>query len=135
MNRLSTTTRRRFLLNTSILAVGWDLSCGDGAPTQELAPTTFCHDRDEPTVSETEGPFFKPRSPELSDLREPGAGGRRFELSGIVLSRSCRPLRSHVVLGEIDQRPVAKYRASFNRADGILQCQQFVLRYEWCAGL
>jgi protocatechuate 3,4-dioxygenase beta subunit len=97
MNKLSTPTRRRFVLNTGMLAVGWDLSWTDGALTQELAPTPFCHDGDEPTVSETEGPFFKPRSPERSDLREPGAGGRRFELSGVVLSRSCRPLRGAVV--------------------------------------
>jgi hypothetical protein len=105
MNKLSTPTRRRFLLNTGILAVGWDLSCTDAALTQELAPTPSCHDGDEPTVSETEGPFFKPRSPERSDLREPGAGGRRFELSGVVLSRSCRPLRGAVVdLSQADQK-------------------------------
>jgi protocatechuate 3,4-dioxygenase beta subunit len=65
--------------------------------TQELAPTPSCHDGDGPTVSETEGPFFKPRSPERSDLREPGVRGRQFELSGVVLSRSRRPLRGAVV--------------------------------------
>jgi protocatechuate 3,4-dioxygenase beta subunit len=90
-------TRRQFLLSTGMLAAGWELSCTDAAPTQEIAPTPFCHDGDEPTVSETEGPFFKPRSPERSDLRELGAAGRRFELSGVVLSRSCRPLRGAVV--------------------------------------
>ena len=51
----------------------------------------------EPTVSETEGPFFKPRSPERSELLEASARGRQFELSGVVLSRSCRPLRGAVV--------------------------------------
>jgi protocatechuate 3,4-dioxygenase beta subunit len=90
-------TRRQFLLSTGMLAAGWELSCTDVALTQEIAPTPFCHDGDEPTVSETEGPFFKPRSPERSDLRELGAAGRRFELSGVVLSRSCRPLRGTVV--------------------------------------
>jgi protocatechuate 3,4-dioxygenase beta subunit len=90
-------TRRQFLLSTGMLAAGWELSCTDVALTQEIAPTPFCHDGDEPTVSETEGPFFKPRSPERSDLRELGAAGRRFELSGVVLSRSCRPLRGAVV--------------------------------------
>jgi protocatechuate 3,4-dioxygenase beta subunit len=80
-----------------MLAAGWELSRTDAALTQELAPTPFCHDGDEPTISETEGPFFKPRSPERSDLREPGAGGRRFELSGVVLSRSCRLLPGAVV--------------------------------------
>jgi protocatechuate 3,4-dioxygenase beta subunit len=97
MNRLPIPTRRQFLLNTGVLAAGWELSCTDPALTQELAPTPFCHDGDEPTVSETEGPFFKPRSPERSNLREPGAAGRRFELSGVVLSRSCRPVRGAVV--------------------------------------
>jgi protocatechuate 3,4-dioxygenase beta subunit len=90
-------TRRQFLLSTGMLAAGWELSCTDVALTQEIAPTPFCHDGDEPTVSETEGPFFKPRSPERSDLRELGAAGRRFELSGVVVSRSCRPLRGAVV--------------------------------------
>ena len=65
--------------------------------TQELAPTPACHDGDEPTIRQTEGPFFKPKSPERSDLREPGAGGRPFELSGFVLTRACRPLRGAVV--------------------------------------
>ena len=94
---LSKQTRRRFLLNTGMLAAGSELSCADVVLSQELAPTPSCHDGHEPTVRETEGPFFKPRSPERSDLREPGAGGRPFELSGFVLTRSCRPLSGAVV--------------------------------------
>ena len=90
-------TRRRFLLNTGILAAGWELSSAGAVLTQELAPTPACHDGDEPTIRQTEGPFFKPKSPERSDLREPGAGGRPFELSGFVLTRACRPLRGAVV--------------------------------------
>jgi protocatechuate 3,4-dioxygenase beta subunit len=90
-------TRRRFLLNTGILAAGWELSSAGAALSQELAPTPACHDGDEPTIRQTEGPFFKPKSPERSDLREPGAGGRPFELSGVVLTRRCRPLRGAVV--------------------------------------
>ena len=90
-------TRRRFLLNTGILAAGWELSSAGAVLTQELAPTPACHDGDEPTVRQTEGPFFKPKSPERSDLREPGAGGRPFELSGFVLTRACRPLGGAVV--------------------------------------
>ena len=97
MTKLSKPTRRRFLLNTGVLAAGWELSCADVVLTQELAPTPSCRDGDELIVRQTEGPFFKPRSPERSDLREPGAGGRRFELSGFVLTRSCRPLRGAVV--------------------------------------
>jgi len=97
MSRLSKPDRRRFLLKSGMLAAAWELSRADTALTQELAPTPSCHDGDEPTVSETEGPFFKPRSPARSELREAGARGRQFELSGVVLSRSCRPLRGAVV--------------------------------------
>ena len=96
-SKLSNPTRRRFLLNTGMVAAGWELSGAGAVLAQELAPTPACRDGDEPTVSETEGPFFKPRSPERSDLREPGARGRQFELSGVVLSRSCRALRGAVV--------------------------------------
>ena len=94
---LSKQTRRRFLLNTGILAAGSELSCADLVLSQELAPTPSCLDGNEPTVRETEGPFFKPRSPQRGDLREPGARGSPFELSGFVLTRSCRPLSGAVV--------------------------------------
>ena len=97
MNRQSKPDRRRFLLNTGILAAGWELSCADAVLSQELAPTPFCHDGDELTVRQTEGPFFKPKSPERSDLREPGTKGSRFKLSGFVLTRSCRLLHGAVV--------------------------------------
>ena len=103
--RLSKTTRRRFLLNSSMLAAGWKLFCTDTVLSQELTPTPFCHDGDEPTVPETEGPFFKPKSPARSDLRESGAGARQLELSGLVLTRSCRPLPGAVVdLWHADER-------------------------------
>ena len=90
-------TRRRFLLNTGILAAGWELSSASAVLTQQLAPTPACHDGDEPTIRQTEGPFFKPKSPERNDLRESGTGGRPFELSGFVLTRRCRPLGGAVV--------------------------------------
>ncbi|MGC2159584.1 MAG: hypothetical protein WA662_24820, partial [Pseudolabrys sp.] len=76
MNRLSKPTRRRFLLNTGLLATGWELARADIGLTQELAPTPSCRDGDEPTVRQTEGPFFKPKSPERGNLREPGTQGR-----------------------------------------------------------
>lgn len=97
MNRLSKPTRRRFLLNTGLLAAGWELTRADIGLAQELAPTPSCRDDDEPTVRQTEGPFFKPKSPERGNLREPGAQGRPAELSGFVLTRNCRPLQSAVV--------------------------------------
>ena len=92
MTRLSKPTRRRFLLSAGTLAAGWELSSADSVLAQEMAPTPSCHDGDEPTIRQGEGPFFKPSSPERSDLRERGAPGRDFELSGFVLTKRCRPL-------------------------------------------
>jgi protocatechuate 3,4-dioxygenase beta subunit len=97
MNRRSKATRRRFLFNTGFLVAGWELSSAGVALTQELSATPDCRDGDEPTAPETEGPFFKPKSPQRSDLREPATKGKPFELSGYVLTKSCRPVRGAVV--------------------------------------
>jgi len=94
MNRRSKATRRRFLFNTGFLVAGWELS---SAGVALLAATPDCRDGDEPTAPETEGPFFKPKSPQRSDLREPATKGKPFELSGYVLTKSCRPVRGAVV--------------------------------------
>ena len=104
MNRRSKATRRRFVFNTGILVAGWKLSSAGVALTQELTATPDCRDGDEPTVPETEGPFFKPKSPQRSDLREPATKGKPFELSGYVLTKSCRPvLRAVVDLWHADE--------------------------------
>jgi protocatechuate 3,4-dioxygenase beta subunit len=94
MNRRSKATRRRFLFNTGFLVAGWELS---SAGVALLAATPDCRDGDEPTAPETEGPFFKPKSPQRSDLREPATKGKPFELLGYVLTKSCRPVRGAVV--------------------------------------
>ena len=141
MTRLSRPTRRRFLLNTSMLAGGWQLT--DAGLTQDRTPTPSCHDGDEPTVRQTEGPFFKPKSPERSNLRESGTKGNQFELSGLVLTRNCRAIggalvdlwhadekgeydnigfryRGHVITGV----PLSHYRASnLPRPHAALPCQ------------
>src|SRR4051812_3505708 len=62
----------------------------------ELAPTPTCDD-EAPTLRQTDGPFFKPRSPERADLREPGIKGETMELSGLVLTRGCRPVERALV--------------------------------------
>lgn len=85
-------SRRRMLASGAIGLTGlW--VCGNAALAEQgLAPTPACHDGDEPTLPETEGPFFKPRSPQRSDLREPGIDGQPVELSGYVRTRLCRPI-------------------------------------------
>src|SRR5206468_3588268 len=64
----------------------------DDAFAEPLAPTPQCHDGDAPTVRQTEGPYFKPSSPQRADLVERNSNARLVELSGRVLTRSCRPL-------------------------------------------
>src|SRR5262245_39676525 len=77
----------------------------DDALAQPLAPTLQCHDGDEPTVRQTEGPYFKPSSPLRADLIEPDSAARRVELSGQVLTRSCRPVAQALLdLWHADER-------------------------------
>ncbi|MEU0795117.1 carbohydrate-binding protein [Amycolatopsis sp. NPDC005961] len=56
----------------------------------ELTPA--CHDGDEPTIEQTEGPYFKPNSPERTDLVTPGTPGTRLTVSGYVFGRACLPV-------------------------------------------
>jgi protocatechuate 3,4-dioxygenase beta subunit len=84
---------RRQLLRDALAAGGAGLAAYPNAVfAQELAPTPECRDGDEPTARQTDGPFYKPQSPERVDLIEPGARARLVELSGVVLTRACRPV-------------------------------------------
>jgi protocatechuate 3,4-dioxygenase beta subunit len=94
-------TRRGSLLTTALAGLG--LAAGEAAGQGGLTPTPACDDG--PTVRQTEGPFFKPRSPERADLREPGMSARLVELSGVVLTRGCRPVpRALVDLWHADDK-------------------------------
>jgi protocatechuate 3,4-dioxygenase beta subunit len=88
-------TRRDLLLAAGSLTA--TLSFAREGEAQELALTPACGDSAEATLKQGEGPFFKPRSPQRVDLRESGASGRPVELSGLVLTRRCRPLAGAVV--------------------------------------
>jgi protocatechuate 3,4-dioxygenase beta subunit len=89
-------SRRHILAGGAFTATGLVLANGAFAQAG-LAPTPSCHDGDEATIAEIEGPFFKPKSPRRSDLREPGIAGRPVELSGVVLTRACRPVAGALV--------------------------------------
>ena len=99
-------SRRRILRNS--LAVAGIAVVGDYrdlAIAQSLPPTPQCHDGDQATVRQTEGPFFKPSSPERADLVEADAKARLVELSGYVLTRACRPVAHALVdLWHADER-------------------------------
>jgi len=57
-----------------------------------LAATPACADDDEPTVEQTEGPYFTPRSPRRRVLRTKGMTGTPLLLTGRVLTTRCRPI-------------------------------------------
>lgn len=88
-------SRRVFL---ALPAVAWLAGCGGSEDEEEprprsLAPTPACDDGGEPTVAQTEGPYFTPGSPERRSLREDGVEGERLMIAGRVLTTGCRPIR------------------------------------------
>jgi protocatechuate 3,4-dioxygenase beta subunit len=60
--------------------------------TAKLAPTPDCDDGDEPTPSETQGPFFRVHSPERTSLLEKGMPGTKIVVSGRVFRAGCQPV-------------------------------------------
>ncbi|MFL6105198.1 MAG: hypothetical protein ACJ74K_18175, partial [Actinomycetes bacterium] len=107
-------TRRRLLQVGLALPLPMALAACDDGPTGEraagpttaappaattggaagtLAPTPACDDGDEPTLAQTEGPYFTPNSPERASLLEAGMGGQRLVVAGTVLATDCRPLQ------------------------------------------
>lgn len=97
MNDDNNRTRRQFIVTGAAIATGLTLPFADAAPAQPLAPTPQCDDGDEPTIRQTEGPFYKPLSPERSDLREPELKGHAIMLSGLVVTRSCKPVAGALI--------------------------------------
>jgi len=92
-----TSPTRRSILATGALAASGFFTLDAALAQAPLAPTPECHDDDAATVRQTEGPFFKPSSPERADLIEPGMAGQPIELAGFVLTRACRPVPNALV--------------------------------------
>jgi protocatechuate 3,4-dioxygenase beta subunit len=85
------TSRRQFVrlsLGASALAA---LGVEVAAQTP-LPPTPACGADPTPTPPQTEGPYFKPRSPERGSLLEPGLSGSRLLVTGVVRATDCRPV-------------------------------------------
>ncbi|MGH6769511.1 MAG: intradiol ring-cleavage dioxygenase [Xanthobacteraceae bacterium] len=87
---------RRELIHGVLAAGGVGLT-GARSFAQELAPTPQCDEHGSATRAQTEGPFFKPRSPDRAELAEPGAKARIVELGGYLLTRNCNPMARAVV--------------------------------------
>jgi protocatechuate 3,4-dioxygenase beta subunit len=68
------------------------------APVAALPATPACgDDDDEPTIAQTEGPYFTPNSPERSSLLEDGMPGTKLVLAGAVLTTACAPVAGALV--------------------------------------
>src|SRR6476469_10302176 len=87
-----TSPTRRSVLGACALAASGFLTLDAALAQAPLTPTPECHDGDAATLRQTEGPFFKPSSPERADLIEAGMAGQPIELVGFVLTRACNPL-------------------------------------------
>lgn len=67
-------------------------------PEVTLAPTRDCGDLDHhPTKRVTEGPFYKPDTPERRVLREATTAGVPLTIRGRVLTADCRPIEGAVL--------------------------------------
>jgi protocatechuate 3,4-dioxygenase beta subunit len=64
--------------------------------SQELPLTPQCDGDPKATQPQTEGPFFKPRSPLRSDLRSE-LKGPAVVVTGLVLTRTCKPIPNALV--------------------------------------
>lgn len=104
-------TRRALILPAALVAAAPRLAFGQmlaprsggGERGGELTPTPRCPEvkdpggKDAPTPALTEGPYFKPQSPERSTLTEPGLTGTPLRVGGYVLTRSCKPVADALV--------------------------------------
>jgi protocatechuate 3,4-dioxygenase beta subunit len=89
---MSVRLSRREMLGSALASSSLGLAIPCPSFAQGAATTPQCHDGDEATIRETEGPYFKPSSPQRADLVEPDTRARLVEINGQVMTRSCRPV-------------------------------------------
>jgi protocatechuate 3,4-dioxygenase beta subunit len=93
---------RRRLVSAILAAPAFHLvGCGTASETlaqssttspASLAPTPACDDGDdEPTIAQTEGPYFTSNSPERTSIVQ-GTQGTALTITGRVLSTACQPV-------------------------------------------
>ena len=115
---------RRRLLGAALAAPALALS----RPRRVLAQTCGAL-----TPPETEGPFFKPQSPQRITLIEPGSKAPRLVVTGQVLTRDCRPLKGALLdfwhadeKGDYDNRGFRYRGHQFTDADGRYRLETIV---------
>lgn len=83
-------TRRAALAAALAMSVSGRFAFAQATPALVCTPGTL-------TPRSTEGPYFKPNSPERSMLVEPGVSGAKIALAGLVLDSACRPVKGALV--------------------------------------
>jgi protocatechuate 3,4-dioxygenase beta subunit len=109
------------------------------APADALAapllPTPACgdDDDDDPTPRQTEGPYFTPNSPRRTSLVESGMAGTRLVVTGMVLTRGCRPVANALVdfwqcddAGDYDNAGYRLRGHQFTDAKGVYRLETIV---------
>ena len=107
------------------------LAAGIALPFSGIAYAQLtCGER---TAPQTEGPFFKPKSPERRSLLETNFGGEKIILTGVVLSRSCKPVPKALLdfwqaddAGEYDNRGFRYRGHQFSDAEGRFRLETIV---------
>jgi protocatechuate 3,4-dioxygenase beta subunit len=66
-------------------------------PALGLELTPHCHDGDDHTVAQTEGPYFKPNAPLKQNLGVDAPRGEKMTIGGFVLDTACRPQPKTIV--------------------------------------
>ena len=91
-------TRRGLLHGAALASAAVLLEACSGDDEKEeprrraLRPTPACDDGHEPTVEQTEGPYYTPDTPRRRDLVTRGVRGEPLLLAGAVLDARCRPV-------------------------------------------
>lgn len=94
MSRIFTSISRRAVLR-GLAAIPAAFGLGalaKAAPMLPPTPEIPDDDDEDPTPSQTEGPYFKPKSPERKSLLEKGMAGTTLVVSGRVLTTAGKPL-------------------------------------------
>jgi protocatechuate 3,4-dioxygenase beta subunit len=85
------------------------------------------------TAPQTEGPFFKPKSPERRSLLENDSGTERLLFTGAVLSRNCKPVANALLdfwhsddMGEYDNQGFRFRGHQFSDAEGRFRLETIV---------
>ena len=87
----------------------------------------------EVTAPQTEGPFFKTKSPQRASLLEKDSVGERMVLAGVVLSRACKPVANALLdfwhsddMGEYDNDGFRYRGHQFSDAEGRFRLETIV---------